>query len=322
MFDVVTVGGSTRDIFFNCRTEGKIVKLPSKEELLAFDFGSKIIPEDAFFTYGGGAFNTAISFARQGLKVASLTCVGEEGTGDLIVKTLEQNDVNTSFVQRTSKNHSGLSIIISVKRDHIAFLYRGANNDLRLNRTEELSRTKWFYITSLNGEAASLLPELIDLAQSKNIRIAINPGQSQLKTQTEELRRLLKDCEILILNKEESVDLAGEKTDVNEKILLQKLLDFGPRLVAITDGEQGSYVGTREEQFFCPAARSLYCDSTGAGDAFGSTFVSGIIREQTVLKSQRLASINAASAVEHMGATDGLLEIGQIEKRLARITVK
>ncbi len=99
--------------------------------------GSKIIPDETFFSYGGGAHNTAINFARQGLSVSCFAVIGKEGTGDLVLEELKHNGVDTSLVQRDDKNHTGLSVIISVKDDRIAFLYRGANNFLEAKNLDK-----------------------------------------------------------------------------------------------------------------------------------------------------------------------------------------
>jgi len=62
---------------------------------------------------------------------------------------------------------------------------------------------------------------------------------------------------------------------------------------------------------------------TGAGDAFGSGFVAGLMRKGTLSRkasdaaiayAMRLASANATSVVEHMGAQTGVLGRAEFEK--------
>ena len=106
MFDIVTIGGASRDVFF-ITSKGRIIKDPhaSLKRLIAFESGQKIIPETTEFTYGGGGSNAAISFARLGLKVSAMLSIGAEGTGSLLVNQLEAAGVNTSHILR-SRNFS------------------------------------------------------------------------------------------------------------------------------------------------------------------------------------------------------------------------
>jgi len=69
----------------------------------------------------------------------------------------------------------------------------------------------------------------------------------------------------------------------------------------------------------CPATPVEKVVSTlGAGDAFGSTFVAGLLRSQgDVAQSLRQASINAAAVVSVFGAKRGLLSLADLEARAA-----
>jgi sugar/nucleoside kinase (ribokinase family) len=58
-------------------------------------------------------------------------------------------------------------------------------------------------------------------------------------------------------------------------------------------------VNTRKVEAVC---------KTGAGDAFGSGFLSELIRSNNIEKSLRFGVENAASCVLKMGAKNGLLE--------------
>jgi ribokinase len=46
------------------------------------------------------------------------------------------------------------------------------------------------------------------------------------------------------------------------------LLDLGPSVVALTAGEEGCYLATKEEVVHSPAFDIRVVDTTGAGDAF------------------------------------------------------
>ena len=243
MFNVVSIGGATRDIF--CKTcKGEIIE-NKKETLLAFEYGSKIIPDEAFFTYGGGAHNSSVCFARLGLKAAMVASIGKDGTGSAMVSDLQNLGVNTTFINKTLKNHTALGYIVVAGKDHIIFNYRGANDELVINNWRPLKKTDWFYVSSLTGKSDLLVPQIFNFAKIHKIKIAWNPGSVQLSEGYKKLADFLKETEILILNKEEAKDLvssSGSKLDLNdEKSLLMELKSFGPKMVIVTCGNDGAY---------------------------------------------------------------------------------
>ena len=55
-------------------------------------------------------------------------------------------------------------------------------------------------------------------------------------------------------------------------------------------------------------------DRTGAGDAFGSGFVAGLIQASRIEYAIRLGSANATSVVEYVGAKKGIVTKNDFEK--------
>lgn len=323
MYDVITFGGATRDIFFKTN-EGIIFPDPEddQEKMLAFKYGQKIITDDAYFSFGGGAFNLAVCFSKMGLKVAPRINIGKDESAKSISERLVECHIDTSLVTKDEEVHTALSMIIMDKKDHVAFLHRGANNFLKLCDGEKIKNTDWFYITSLTGQSADILEDIIKFAKENGIKVALNPGNTQLKRDHKKLKFLFKDIEILVLNREEAEELicSEELCEVvsDNKILIWKLHKMGARRVIITEGEKGSYYGEDDMVSFEPAFKKEggVVDTTGAGDAFGATFVAGIIRGLEVSVAQKMAAINAAHVTQYIGAQEGLLTHGEIKNKL------
>ncbi|MDP3964297.1 MAG: carbohydrate kinase family protein, partial [bacterium] len=139
-FDVVTIGGATRDIMFYT-SDGVLVPNTQnklKEKLLGFEYGAKIIPESLHQVLGGGATNAAVSFARLGLRVGAFVRLGRDRDGDAIEAELRKAGVKTRFIERDSSVRTGFSFfaIHSPTKEHVAFLHRGANDNMRMSREE------------------------------------------------------------------------------------------------------------------------------------------------------------------------------------------
>ena len=64
-------------------------------------------------------------------------------------------------------------------------------------------------------------------------------------------------------------------------------------------------------------------NATGAGDAFGSGFISGVmLYKGELIKSLQLSMLNSNSVVTKMGAKHGLLKKLPTKKMLGKIKIK
>ena len=320
MFDIITIGGATRDAFF-MTNKGKIINdLHHHSKLLAFDYGAKIIPEDTTFTYGGGALNTAIACAKMGLNVSTVMNVGSEGTGTVIVKDLASAGVNVDHIMRDHKNHTAMSVIVGIPgSDHMMFLYRGANDNLEIRDWRPL-RTKWFYLSSLTGESVDIIPELFSFAKAHGVKVAWNPGSEQLLGGYDDLSSYLEETDILILNRDEALQLALSKNknlkNFDDKNILEILSGMTRGIIIITDGEQGSYLANGKKSYYQEAIAEKVLETTGAGDAYGATFVAAHLLGYGDKYAMKLAAINSGSVVEHLGAQEGLMTFAELRAKI------
>ena len=79
----------------------------------------------------------------------------------------------------------------------------------------------------------------------------------------------------------------------------------------MTKGSKGVIVSDGKFLYGAKIIRSKAVDRTGAGDAFGSGFVSEFYRSGNIEKAIQLATANAASCLNQWGAKNGLLKKGQ-----------
>lgn len=313
MHDIITFGSATRDLFIRSK-DFKILK--SREFItgqgLCFNLGSKIRIDDLFFATGGGGTNTAATFVKQGFKVACVGRVGNDPGGKAILEELDNLRV-TKFVSIDKKIKTAYSIVLSSGKERTILVYQGACHELqKRDMLFNKLRAKWFYIAGFSGQSAKILNPLIDFAKKNRIKIALNPGASQLALGLKGLKNILSKVDVLLLNQEEGARLA-ELSYQKEREIFKKLsaqgrpasggdkiviMTKGPEGVVVSDGKYIYQAGTFKEK--------KYIDRTGAGDAFGSGFVSGLIRggiEQGI----RLGSANGTAVVEELGAKNGLL---------------
>ena len=310
-YDIITIGGATVDISFYSK-EGELISTGNaiKQKLLAFEYGAKIIADRVFSTFGGGCANAAVSASRLGLKAAAVCRVGKDDFGKRVLANFSANKVDIGLIKLDEKNPTGFTVILTAdnpSKEHIAFVYRGANTALNASDIPGKLNAKWLYITSL---PATGWQKIMDKAVVSGAKIAWNPGNEQLKD-TAAIKKYLKKVQVLIVNRDEAMEFKKLK---DAKGLLAYLKSLGPQLVVITDGASGAYATDGKKQYFMKARSSKPVNTLGVGDAFGSALTSALVYDKTIKEALEWGIKNSASVVGHIGAQKGLLTKREIEK--------
>jgi ribokinase len=315
MFDVITVGSSTIDVFAGVESEEiKIKTKEGEEELIAYPCGSKILIKELEFLTGGGGTNTAVCFSRLGLKTAYLGKIGVGTNSGLILKKLSKEKVKFVGI-KSKKHHAGYSFVLeSLSGDRTILTYKGANNYLDYKEIDKKNlKTNWFYFSSMVEKSYETLEKLSDYAKENNIRIAFNPSNYLAEKGKDFLSNLLKNTYLLILNKEESELIVGKG---NYEELIISLMKLGPKIVVITDGKKGAYTIENSYLYNVIPNKVHAIETTGAGDAFASTFLGCVIKGKSTGESMKLASINAGFVILEKGAKKGLSKYPKLIKVL------
>ncbi|MBL7051202.1 carbohydrate kinase family protein [Candidatus Woesearchaeota archaeon] len=321
-YDIITVGSSTIDVFVS--TDSEIFSKKSNHKLtkmLAYPLGTKLLIKELNFTTGGGGTNTAVAFSRLNNKTAYLGKIGNDENGTLIKKQLKKEKID--FVGVTGKENSGYSIILDSKaHDRTILTHKGANNNLKFNEINlKKLKTKWFYFSSMVDTSFKTLEKLSVHAKKNNIKVAFNPSSYLTRKGINYLKKIIKNTNILILNKEEASDLVKGKT-VEE--LLKKLTAKGPEIVVITHGKHYVIAFDTKNYHKIKPHNIKIIESTGAGDAFASSFISTLIKNKDIPTALKTGLINAESVITHHGAKNKLLKRNELNKLLnkKRLTVK
>jgi sugar/nucleoside kinase (ribokinase family) len=316
-FDVITIGGATEDIFY---TVDDFILIDNANDalhrkLMAFEYGSKIGVPEISVAFGGGATNAAVSFSRLGLRTAMIGAVGHDGRGLAIIRNLAKHKVNSLMVETISNAHSGVSFILENSGDdHIVFTHRGANDNLVLNKKQckEIKKVPLVYLTSLSGNWKKNLEAIFNNAKS----VAWNPGRQQISTGVKVLSPFLRKTNMLICNKDEATELVASHNNTipstslnNIRFLLKELKKLVPGYVVITNGERGSMAFDGKKVYEQKIVKvKKVVNTTGVGDAFGSSFAAGMkLYQGDIAKSLLLGAKNSAAVVGRKGAQQGLL---------------
>ncbi len=321
MYDVITVGSNTLDVFV--LTDAKLVRIhkpgtkkKDDELCLAYPLGAKILITNLDFQIGGGGTNTAASFKKLGHKTAYLGKIGHDENGVKILHELNKLDID--FIGAFGKE-SGYSVILDSKaHDRTILTHKGSNDNFKYKEVNKKKlRTKWFYFSSMMSSSLELLKSLARLAKKNKIKLAFNPSEYLVIKGKKELKPVLDATNLLIFNKEEAT-LLSKKKKLEESFKDLKKLIKPEGIVIITDGPRGVYLYDGEKMMHVYPTKVKLLETTGAGDAFASGFTSAVINNETIEVALRTGMIQAESVIQCRGAKNKLLSKREMQKALKK----
>ena len=248
-----------------------------------------------------------MTFARQGIDAEFMGTIADDPAGKAVLDDLDKEGVSTKYTSYSDRYHTGYSVLLlSPSGERTILTYRGASTNYDI-KNFDISKVEadWLYISSMAGNM-DILEQIFTSARKNNIKVFFNPGKGELK-KLNKLKALLEDVDVLSVNKEEA-QLIVEGNSLNELIHRLKhlvpvaIISDGPNGVIVSDGKTIVRAGMYEDV--------KVLDRTGAGDAFGSGFLSYYAKGKSLKDSIVFASANSTSVVQHIGAKEGILHKG------------
>jgi len=315
MYSVLTIGTATRDVFVTSDAF-QVLKDPAHLKSIGFPtgeaqcvaLGSKVPVDRLEYAVGGGAANAAVTFSRLGFRTSALFRVGDDGPGDMVVAGLKREKVRP-IVVRDPKETTGYGIILrgGGGGERTILSYRGAANGLK-EKEISFSKLRAHAVYIVPGSISfGVIERLVMTLAKQGTFLAMNPSQHYADMGINKLKPILRKLQVVVMNREEASALTGVPYD-DERGIFRKFDEVVPGIAVMTEGPSGALVS--DGQFLYRSGvfkEKELVDRTGAGDAFGSGFVAGLLEKNDVHYALRIASANATSVVEHVGAHAGAL---------------
>ena len=297
-----------------------IVSLPQKERgtKLTFEKGKKYYIESPLMRSGGGALNVAITAARSGVSTLLVSEWGADAAGSFLEGVVRKEHIQSRVTISRKEPTATSFIFVSPDGERTVFGSRGALSHFSLSDIPPVKtfESSWAYIVTGTWSPAVIM-KLVRTLKKQHIQVALSPSGYLLGQDQKTLLPLLQLSDVVIMNRSEAALLTHINSSQPKKIF--KRLDELVRGIAImTDSTHGAVVSDGAHLFTGPAFRARVVDETGAGDAFGGGFVVGLMESgarcaKGVCDEDEMAYVlsrgaaNAASVVEHKGATEGIL---------------
>lgn len=287
-FDVVTFGTNAVD---------HLITVPTYP---AFD--TKVELVESHTLPGGEAASTAVGLARLGLDVAYIGSFGDDAEGDIGMRSLIDDGVDVSQCRVISgaRTQVGYIIIDQQTGERTVIWKRDSRLTLTPNDVSDVipKNCRLLHVTPHDMDAAT---ELARSARASGTTVSIDADRRSPGLET-----LLELVDVCILPDSLLSDLTGSTdTDIALHDIARR---FGCSLVGVTLGINGSAILFDGEIIRTPAFEvpGGCVDTTGAGDAFRTGSIYGLLSNTTVEKAALYANATAALKCRMAGARAGL----------------
>jgi sugar/nucleoside kinase (ribokinase family) len=316
--DLLSVGDANLDVFIVPAEAESLCDVNTKKCLIAFSYADKIPVRNLEFSIGGNATNNVVGATRLGVKSGVVLTLGDDSTGIQIIDKLKSEGVDLTYSIQQPSTLSNFNSIVTYSGERTIFTYHAPRSyEFPTQLPKDI---KWMYLTSLGESYRPFYNHIAEyLVRNPNVSLAFNPGSWQLRDGLTGIGNILKLSKIVFVNKQEAEKLTGfkVKSEVTTDLLV-KLSGLGPQISVITDGADGSYVFNGHKFLHCGIMPMDAYERTGAGDAFGSGFLSAVIKGKTIEEALIWGTVNSASVIGYVGAQKGLLKEEDIETWVER----
>ncbi|MFL1010959.1 5-dehydro-2-deoxygluconokinase [Flavisericum labens] len=314
-FDVITFGRSSIDLY------SQDIGVPFND----------IKGFDAFV--GGSPLNIAVGCARLGVNSSLLTAVGNDKVGEFIINFLKKEDVNTQCIPVKNNTRSSAVVLGIEPPDKFPLVYyrdNAADSQVDIDDVKN-ANIQDYKILLINGTALNIEPSrsatfyATEIAKKNNIDIvldldfradqwhdyrafgltvrAILPKvKIAIGTEEEILAATLSDLSQVSI-KDQQISAPEIKGDIDTSI--QQLLNSGVEILLVKRGSLGVSIykndGSRED---VPGFPVDVLNVLGAGDAFASGFLYGILQGWSLYKSCRMGNASGAQVVTKKGCAN------------------
>lgn len=254
----------------------------------------------------GGAASFLVAARRMGIKVSAAAAVGDDPFGALLVDMLNQEDINTSYVQAVPGSTTTLVIVLTDQEtgEHVFLGNYGEGGDVPYPAKLDsmIARADALFMMGYTLAEKRVVPmafRSIESAVNAQIPVYIDAGPFLKSVPEELIRRAVRQTSLLLMTEEEIPLVASGRTG---QAALDQLLDEGPSVLVIKQGAAGCKLVTKDGQWTVPGYPAKVVDTVGAGDCFAGAFVAGQLRGLDLYDSARLANAMGAAAVQKVGA--------------------
>ncbi|MDK9866713.1 MULTISPECIES: ribokinase [Staphylococcus] len=252
--------------------------------------GETVMGNSFFTTTGGKGANQAVAAARLSNKVYMIGAVGDDDNGKQIIQNLEQNNVDTSFMDKIENETSGTAHITLFEDDNRIIVVPAANNHVTPEKV--LPKLEHFgagdIILMQHEIPEQTIKEVTDYAAKHDMKIILNPAP---------YRHIDKD----IIDKVTWITPNESESELLFENGVDEALKAYPRKLIVTKGAAGAMFYNDSQQLV-KVYKKKVVDTTGAGDTFNGALAVALIENKPLEEAVDFANLAGSFSVTGLGA--------------------
>ncbi|SUM79656.1 ribokinase [Staphylococcus cohnii] len=265
------------------------IDLVVKTDILP-NVGETVMGESFFTNPGGKGANQAVAAARLSDHVYMIGAVGDDDNGQQILSNLNNNNVNTAYMDVIENEASGTAHITLFDDDNRIIVVPAANNYVTPDKV--IPKLDFFeagdIIVMQHEIPEETIKEVVDYAQKHKMRVMLNPAPFRSLD-----KEIIEKVNWLTPNESESELLFEHKVD-------QALMMY-PKKLIVTKGASGALFYSDSQQLV-KGYKKQVVDTTGAGDTFNGALAVAIIENKSLEEAVNFANLAASFSVTGLGA--------------------
>lgn len=310
-YRAVAVGDAVVDYFYNLEDAHLHANLDHLNRELCLNFADKIpVKSVTHVPLAGNAANFAVGATRLGIKSAFYTNIADDNLGRGMIDYMKKEGIGQDYIVVNKGVETNVHAVLNFHGERTILVF---HREWKYKLPEIDS--EWIYLSSVADGHLKLHEDLVRLVKSKGVKLGFNPGTYQLRDGLRKLRPVMEICEVFIVNKEEAQELL-ELRSGTIKHMLAELYKEGPKIVVITDGQDGSFAFDGSFFYELEMFPGPRIEATGAGDSYATGFIVALMYGKAIAEAMAWGSINAQSVVAQIGPQAGLLTLKQMLKRV------
>lgn len=305
---VLAIGDIFTDAFIQLSEDSATVTTAEDgTQLLSLPFGAKPSYDHVDIVESvGPSPNVAVSLSRLGVDVSLMAWLGDDQPGKDSLKHLQGENVGTDTMITQPDTKSSYWYVLRYGADR-TMLVKSEAYDYKW--VDPVEKPDWIYLSYIGEDSWPFHEQLLEyLDRNPDIKLIFQPGTFHFKWGKDKLAGIYRRAYMVLMNREEAMEVTGQPYEPLRG-LANGLHDLGPHVVVVTDGPSGSYASYDYKFVTIPNYPDPQppLDRTGAGDAFASTIVAGLVLGESMDTAMTWAPINSMNVVQYMGAQAGLL---------------
>lgn len=284
---------------------------------------------------GGAPANLLTVASHMGYQTSFIGKVGKDMHGEFLKGVLKKEKIDTSALVMDDELFTTLAFVEIAKNGERQFSFArkpGADTQLKVSELDSklLSNCKIFHFGSLSltdNPAKEATQKAVEIAKGAGALISYDPNYraslwKDKDTAVKTMKSLIPLVDVMKVSDDESLLLTNES---DYESAAGKLLAMGPKLVAVTLGEKGVLIATKDGMQVIKEYQVKAIDTTGAGDSFWGGFLSRFlsmgkkVEHLTWEELKECASFGnavAALCVQKRGGIPSIPTIQEVEKFL------